>query len=213
MSKKIDINKLLSTGSAKQRVILLFYHYNLKEFIDKGGETNHKLPLTDKEAQALFNSFKSSKDIKVYNDYRQLNIDVLQHYKWLLNLYKDFEIQYWKYMAIYLLFKHEKFPTNINHKIVNINYSIEEVLITFYSQCLEYYTALKIYIKESGYKDKFIIEMIDTIYKNILKESWRYPVKSGNEEILLDLSEVEPDQYSVKDVLKTEFKIEYETEE
>ncbi len=141
-------------------------------------------------------------------------VSALRSYnKWLLNIYKDFETQYWKYMAIYLLFKHEKFPTNINHKIVNINYSIEEVLITFYSQCLEYYTALKIYIKESGYKDKFIIEMIDTIYKNILKESWRYPVKSGNEEILLDLSEIEPDQYMVKDVLKTEFNIEYETEE
>ena len=213
MSKKIDINKLLSTGSAKQRVVLLFYHHNLKELIDKGGETNHKLPLTDSEAQALFNSFKSPKDVKVYNDYRQLNIDVLRHYKWLLNIYKDFETQYWKYMAIYLLFKHEKFPTNINHNIVNINYSIEEVLTSFYSRCLEYYTAFKIYIKESGYKDKFIIETIDTIYKDILKESWRYPVKSENEEIYLDLSEIEPDQYMVKDVLKTEFNIEYETEE
>jgi hypothetical protein len=62
MSKKIDINKLLSTGSAKQRAVLLFYHYNLKEAIDKGINIEHyKLPLTDKEATDLFNSFKDTK--------------------------------------------------------------------------------------------------------------------------------------------------------
>ena len=97
MSKAIDINKLLSTGSAKQRAVLLFYHYNLKEAINKGIDVgNKKLPLTSKEAQALFDSFKSEKDVKVYNDYRALNIQVIQAMKWLLQLIKSFETEYWR---------------------------------------------------------------------------------------------------------------------
>ena len=68
MSKKIDINKLLSTGSAKQRVVLFAYHFNLKEAIDKKIPIgDHKLPLTDSEATALLNSFRNEKDIKIYN--------------------------------------------------------------------------------------------------------------------------------------------------
>ena len=154
MSKKIDINKLLSTGSAKQRAVLLFYHYNLKEAIDKGINVDHyKLPLTDKEATELFNSFKNSKDVKVYNDYRALNIQIIQAMKWLINLIKSFETEYWKYHALYLT---NKYVLTGGEKFIKERYTnaLEDLLIYNYSTALEYYSALKIYIKESGYRDK-----------------------------------------------------------
>lgn len=210
MSKKIDINKLLTTSSAKQRAILLFYHFNIKEATDKNIPTKHKLPLTDKEAQALFDSFKSNKDIKVYNDYRQLNIKIIQHYKWLLSLYKSFEIEYWKYLALYLDYDKGEFSKNIQ---IKLNEAREEILIYTYTEALEYYTALKIYIKEIGYRDKLFIEAIDKLYTTLIKTEWNYPIKNGDKNIYLDLSEVEPSQEEVKRVLKVEFNLDYETEE
>lgn len=212
MSKAIDINKLLSTGSAKQRAILLFYHYNLKEAIDKGIDVgNKKLPLTSKEAQALFDSFKSVKDVKVYNDYRALNIQVIQAMKWLLQLIKSFETEYWKYNALYLQNKYvltggEKF---IKEKYTN---TLEDMLIYHYSTALEYYSALKIYIKESGYRDKYVIDAIDLMYK-ALKSDWIYPTLIGDKEVNQSLSNVEPDEDEIKDLLKIEFNLDYETEE
>lgn len=211
MSKKIDINKLLSTGSAKQRAVLLFYHFNLKEAIDKGIDiSSEKLPLTDKEAQALFNSFTSVKDVKVYNDYRALNIEVIGAMKWLLQLVKTFETEYWKYNALYLqnkyVFTGEKY---LKEKYTN---ALEEILIYHYSTALEYYTALKIYIKESGYRDKFVIGNIDRMYK-ALKSEWIYPTQIGDKEIAQSLEDVEPDEDEIKNLLKIEFNLEYETEE
>ena len=212
MSKKIDINKLLSTGSAKQRAVLLFYHYNLKEAINKGIDVgNKKLPLTSKEAQALFDSFKSEKDVKVYNDYRALNIQVIQAMKWLLQLIKSFETEYWRYNALYLT---NKYVLTGGENFIKERYTnaLEEILIYHYSTALEYYTALKIYIKESGYRDKFVIGNIDRMYK-ALKSEWIYPTQIGDKEIAQSLEDVEPDEDEIKNILKIEFNLEYETEE
>jgi len=211
MSKKIDINKLLSTGSAKQRAVLLFYHYNLKEAVDKEIKIlSHKLPLTDKEAQDLFNSFKDNKEIKVYNDYRALNIQIIQAMKWLLQLLKSFETEYWKYNALFLQNKY----VFTGDKYFKEKYTgtLEDILIYHYSTALEYYTALKIYIKESGYRDKYVIGNID-LFHEILSERWSYPTLIGGNEIAQDLFDIEPDEIEIKDILKLEFKIEYETEE
>lgn len=212
MSKAIDINKLLSTGSAKQRAILLFYHYNLKEAIDKGIDVgNKKLPLTSKEAQALFDSFKSVKDVKVYNDYRALNIQVIQAMKWLLQLIKSFETEYWKYNALYLL---NKYVLTVEENFIKERFTnaLEDLLIYNYSTALDYYSALKIYIKESGYRDKYVIDTIDLMYK-ALKEGWIYPALIGDKEVEQSLSNVEPDEDEIKDLLKIEFNLDYETEE
>ncbi len=212
MSKKIDINKLLSIGSAKQRAVLLFYHYNRKEAIDKGIDIGkQKLPLTDKEAQELFDSFTSVKDVKVYNDYRALNIQVIQAMKWLLQLIKSFETEYWKYNALYL---QNKYVLTGGEKFIKEKYTstLEDVLIYHYSTALEYYSALKIYIKESGYRDKYVIGSIDLMYK-ALKTDWIYPTLIGDKEIAQNLFDIEPDEIEIKDILKLEFKIEYETEE
>jgi hypothetical protein len=212
MSKKIDINKLLSTGSAKQRVVLLFYHYNLKEGIDKGiNLNNHILPLTDKEATELFNSFKDNKEIKVYNDYRALNIQVIQAMKWLLQLIKSFETEYWKYNALYL---QNKYVLTGGEKFIKEKYTstLEDTLIYHYSTALEYYSALKIYIKESGYRDKYVIGSIDLMYK-ALKTDWIYPTLIGDKEIAQNLSDIEPEENEIKNLLKIEFNLNYETEE
>jgi len=212
MSKKIDINKLLSTGSAKQRAVLLFYHYNLKEAIDKGINIEHyKLPLTDKEAKDLFNSFKDNKEIKVYNDYRALNIQIIQAMKWLLQLIKSFETEYWKYNALFLQNKYV-FAGGDKYFKEKYTNALEEILIYNYSTALEYYSALKIYIKESGYRDKYVIGAIDLMYK-ALKADWIYPALIGGKEIAQSLSDIEPEENEIKNLLKIEFNLNYETEE
>ena len=71
---------------------------------------------------------------------------------------------------------------------------------------------LKIYIKESGYRDKYVIGSIDLMYK-ALKTDWIYPTLIGDKEIAQNLFDIEPDEIEIKDILKLEFKIEYETEE
>ena len=78
---------------------------------------------------------------------------------------------------------------------------------------MEYYTALKIYIKESGYRDKYVIGNIDLLYKALMVDSWIYPTLIGGKEIAQSLSDVEPDETVIKDILKLEFNLEYETEE
>ena len=212
MSKKIDINKILSTGSAKQRVVLLFYHFNIKEAIDKEiNLDNHKLPLTDKEAQELFNSFKSVKDVKVYNEYRVLNIQIINATKWLLQLIKSFETEYWKYQALFL--KHKYILEGDKSISKETRYdAMETLLIYSYSAALEYYTALKIYIKDTGYRDKIVIGNIEYLYK-ALTGGWTFPVLIGDKETKQNLSNVEPDEDEVKKLLKVEFNLEYETEE
>ena len=220
MSKKIDINKVLSTGSAKQRAILLFYHSNLKEAINKGIDIKgHKLPLTDKEASTLFESFKDKREVKVYNEYRKLNIDIIRAMRWLLSLVSTFERHYWQYQTFYLIGKYEggALSKTINRAEIleGNNFFIdhyEDLIIDSYSTALEYYTALKIFINECGYKDKWVIEQINSLYE-ILKEDWVYKTKNGDIESVQSLSDVEPDEESIKDILKIEFNLQYETEE
>jgi hypothetical protein len=211
MSKKIDINKVLSTGSAKQRAILLFYHFNLQEAIDKGVEIKgHTLPLTSKEASILFESFKENKDVKVYNEYRILNKEIIQAMRWLLTLVRTFEIQYWKYKAYYLSSKYEAIDHKVQEQILELS---EELIIDAYSTALEYYTALKIYIKESGYKDKYVIGAINSLYEYLKGVDWTYKTKNGDIETVQNLVDVEPDEETIKDILKIEFNLQYETEE
>lgn len=209
MSKKTDISKLLTTGSAKQKAILIIYHYNLKEAIDKGANIKEKPPLTDTEAQAIFNSITTPKDIKIYNDYRALNIQIIKQSKWLNILYSRFETEYWKYKYNFLEAKY------IHKGKLKGNYfnDIENILIIHYANVLEYYTALSIYIKESGYKDKYIIERIEIFYKILKSSLWDYPIVINGKELIQEISEVEPDENEVKKILKQEFNLEYETEE
>jgi hypothetical protein len=46
-----------------------------------------------------------------------------------------------------------------------------------------------------------------------LKADWIYPTLIGDKEIAQNLFDIEPDEIEIKDILKLEFKIEYETEE
>lgn len=210
MSKKIDIKKLISSGSAKQRAVILFYHLNLKEAIEKKipiGE--HKLPLTEAEAKELYNSFTSDKDIKVYNRYRELSMQIIQAMRWLTTLLGRFQSTYWKYQATYL----ERYYRKVKLKETSNISALEDALINDYSGFLEYYTALKIYIKESRYMDKFIISNIDQMYDILHTEEWSYYIRNGEADFTVNLSEIEPDEDVIKDVLKIEFNLEYETEE
>ena len=131
--------------------------------------------------------------------------------KWLLQLVKTFETEYWKYNALFL---QNKYVLTGGENFIKERYTnaLEDLLIYNYSTALEYYTALKIYIKESGYRDKFVIGNIDRMYK-ALKSEWIYPTQIGDKEIAQSLEDVEPDEDEIKNILKIEFNLEYETEE
>jgi adenylate kinase family enzyme len=130
--------------------------------------------------------------------------------KWLLQLLKSFETEYWKYNALFLQNKY----VFTGDKYFKEKYTdaLEDILIFHYSTALEYYTALKIYIKESGYRDKYVIGNID-LFHEILSERWSYPTLIGGNEIAQDLSNIEPSKEVIKEMLKHEFNLEYETEE
>jgi hypothetical protein len=65
MAKK-DISKILTTGSPKQRVLLI------AEDIARGKYFQDRL-LTDSEFNQLSDSFKKSNEIKLYNEFRRLD--------------------------------------------------------------------------------------------------------------------------------------------
>ncbi len=64
--RKKNISKILTGGSAKQRALLFFDNIASMEF-------NHKPILTDKEGQALLDSFKTDKEIDTYNKYLSIS--------------------------------------------------------------------------------------------------------------------------------------------
>ena len=108
MSKKIDLSKLLTKGSAKQRASLLIYHYTILEVLALYKGNDKKPILTDLEAKAILNSFKDNREIKVYNDYRALHNKIL-HYVKIFNLTGAcFERDYYKYLYHDEVFKKDK---------------------------------------------------------------------------------------------------------
>jgi hypothetical protein len=73
MNKKIDISKILAKGSAKQRALL--YFNNIGEKNRQPGdnlERTGKGFLTEAEERQLFESFKTSAEITLYNRYNEL---------------------------------------------------------------------------------------------------------------------------------------------
>lgn len=65
MAKK-DISKVISSGSPKQRIKLFVEHMALERY-------GHKGLITEREAKALFDSFKTEYDIKLYNKWQKID--------------------------------------------------------------------------------------------------------------------------------------------
>lgn len=209
MSKKIDLSKILTKGSAKQRASLLIYHYNILEAIGNGNNDLKRI-LTDQEAQAIYNSFKTPKEAEAYNNYRALNIEIIRHGKNLSYKAIVFERDFYKCFSDFLLFNKINKPDN---KGRNVNALIETILIHSYSDLLNFYTALRIYAKENGYTDKYMLGLMEDIMDNEQTFKNEYLTNVNGVDIIQDLKEIEPDEEEVKNILLKEFNYNYEKED
>jgi hypothetical protein len=210
MSKKIDLHKLLTKGSAKQRVALLVYHYTILKAIDVGMEKKLKPILTEAEAQALLNSFKDPKDIKTYNNYRLLNEEICKAASLLCYVVVEFERDYYKYLYEREIFTKAKDKRKKN----GANLLGEDSLLTTYCLFFNYYNALKIYAKEKGYTNKYILDKIDSYFKEIRELYKHYPIDIGGGVVLSQrFEETEPNYEEIKHILLKDFNYQYEPEE
>lgn len=202
MSKKIDLSKLLTKGSAKQRASLLIYHYTILEVIDLYQGKDLKPILTDQEAKAIFDSFKDNREIKVYNDYRELNHKMVHSLKLFQHTGLTFERDYYKYLYMAEVFKK---PEHKDKK--NEYYTLaESVLIESYTKVINFYHAIKIYAKEKGYTNKYILTAIEEYLKYIQEVYNTYPIEMSNgESMQMELSDIEPHYMDISQVLYEDF--------
>ena len=209
MSKKIDLSKLLTKGSAKQRAALLIYHYTILEAIDLGQNKELKPILTDAEAQAIFDSFTETREIRAYNDYRALNRDFITTIKHLYYTGLQFERDYYKYLYERELFKNVKDKKQRNR----VNLLGEDLLINSYSRFINFFTALKVYAKEKGYTNRYILDNMDKYLEGIQAIYNYYPIET-EEGVVLSQSfeDIEPDYEEVQNILLAEFNYQYEYE-
>jgi len=208
MSKKIDLSKLLTKGSAKQRAALLIYHYTILEAIDIGHKELKPI-LTNAEAQAIFDSFKETREIRAYNDYRALNKDFITTIKHLYYTGLQFERDYYKYLYERELFKKVKDKKQKGRA----NLLNESLLIGSYSRFINFFTALKVYAKEKGYTNRYILDNMDIYFKGIQKIYNYYPIETEEGvELSQSFEDIEPDYEEVQNILLTEFNYQYEHE-
>jgi len=209
MSRKPDIAKLLTKGSAKQRAALLIYHYTIREVIDIGKNKELKPILTDQEAKAIFDSFKGSREIKIYNEYRSLNIEFITTIRHLYYIGLQFERNYYKYLYERQLFKHIKDKKQKNRAYV----LSESLLLDSYSRLINFFTALKVYAKEKGYTNRRILDNMNNYLEGTQELYNHYPVETEEGvELSQSFDEIEPDYEDVQDILMIEFNYKYEYE-
>jgi hypothetical protein len=209
MSKKINLSKLLTKGSAKQRAALLIYHYTILEAIDIGQNKDLKPILTDAEAKAIFDSFKDNREAKIYNEYRMLNKDFITTIKHLYYTGLQFERDYYKYLYERELFK----KVEDKNKKSRANLIGETLLINSYSRFINFFTALKVYAKEKGYTNRYILDNMDIYFKGIQKIYNYYPIETEDGvELSQSFEEIEPDYEEVQNILLEEFNYKYEYE-
>lgn len=202
MSKKIDLSKLLTKGSAKQRASLLIYHYTILEVIDLYQGKDLKPILTDQEAKAIFDSFKDNREIKVYNDYRELNHKMVHSLKLFQHTGLTFERDYYKYLYMAEVFKKTEQKDKKNEW-----YTLaESVLIESYTKVINFYHAIKIYAKEKGYTNKYILTAIEEYLKYIQDVYNTYHIEMSNgESMQMELRDIEPNYMEVSQVLYEDF--------
>ena len=208
MSRKTDISKILTKGSARKRASLLIYHYTVKESIELGND--HLKPiLTDNEAKKLFNSFESEREINIYNSYRQLNQDIIMTLKHLYYTGLQFERDYYKFL--YFMESNKEIVEEVKKERSDI---ANEIGLTHsYRRLLNTYTALKVYAKEMRYTNEYILSELDRYLASVQDVYEYYEVEINGKPITLFFKDIEPDYEGVKEVLLKEFNYNYEREE
>lgn len=162
--KKIDVQELISTGSALKKASIVIAHYNIKEY-NSNYEEKIKEAITDEEAKEIIDSFKSNKEILIYNQYRVLNMRIIQFYhnleRKVLKLSRDF---YKKNIALFELIEENKkkkpFIRLSFKEIENIKTLIDEEITMNFLDVQNYYLAILVFAKKMKYKDATILELI-----------------------------------------------------
>jgi len=88
MSK--DISKILTKGTARQRIVLLSTD-SMQEYLEKTGIKPEAKPLlTEEERKNLFVSFKTPQEVRYYNKYAKINRD----FPYALMVLRETQLQY-----------------------------------------------------------------------------------------------------------------------
>ncbi|WP_205504513.1 hypothetical protein [Rufibacter psychrotolerans] len=200
MTKKIDLSKYLMYGSAKQRAALHIYHRTVLDAIEQGQE-NLKPILTDREARALINSFKTSHDREVYDKCQRLNnriiIGVERLYLLGLQLERD---------RLQFLYESENIK-GINDPGERLRHLLlaESSLLRSYNAFFNFYSALKIYTKDCSYSNKYILDSIEACFESIHKNHGVYPVFMDGVAVHRCFSDIEVDLTAVDKLLLEKF--------
>lgn len=164
---RAGVEKIIKTGSAKERATLIIHHYNILE----GGE--YEPILKEEELQALFNTFTTEREINIYNNYRELNKEILQGMNEANYYYLLFTAEWYRHTTIYLL---NKYPGTATDKTLKSSYSD---LVNRYVKFLNEYTALREYAKRKKYADLLIMSLIDSLNE-------KDPFKDFREDLIKD---------------------------
>ena len=198
MKEQINVKNIINKGSARKKAELLITHYNILEAINNGNKTLKPI-LNEKEVNELFEGFKTQREINVYNNYRQLNIDVIQYIRELQIKALNFE----KYLyQFYILIKEARKKTEFYEYI-------EKQVIIEYEEFINYYEALKLFTQKAKYNDEITIKVIDdTFLIPILHFQTNYLSKKSEIEIVEKLKEIKKirsTEAKIKQIISNEF--------
>ena len=113
-----------------------------------------------------------------------------------------FERDYYKYLYMTEVFKKTEQKDKKNEW-----YTLaESVLIESYTKVINFYHAIKIYAKEKGYTNKYILTAIEEYLKYIQDVYDTYSIEMNNgESMQMKLSDIEPNYMDVSQVLYEDF--------
>jgi len=185
--------------SAKARALKAIYYYNAEGGI--GYKTNYKPKTTEEEAKALLLSLRTKKEIEVYSELRELNMEIMNYYRYATDLFKDFTIDVLKLINIYVK-KRYKPNNNISDKqVLQAIEEAEEKAVDF----LSFTYALEIFFSKKGFKDRIFIISFQNMRKELY--SYKYSTYINGVEEQRDFKKMEPDMDLVNQALIHNFDI------
>lgn len=210
--KKIDVKKLISKGSPLKKASVVIAHYNIKEYNSSGGDLEDVI--TDEEALEIIDSLKNNQEILVYNQYRILNIRIIQFYynleRRVIKFSRDYYLENME--LIKFLEKDQKNKRlkdlQLTKKYAKKKEEAEKNIIRSYLDALNYYVALLRYKAEMNYKDAVISDLIHNCLEKELKQ-----VKKTTDNIIdltgvtiaYKLNDIGPEENVVNHILYVEF--------
>jgi len=185
--------------SARERALKVIYYYNALGRI--GYKTDYTPKTTQEEAIALLLSLRTKKEIDVYSELRELNMEIMNYYRYATDLFKDFTIDVLKLINMYVQ-KRYKPNSNISDKqVLQAIEQTEEKAVDF----LSFAYALEIFFSKKGFKDRIFKISFDNMRKEVY--NYKYSTYINGVEEQRDFKKMEPDMDLVNQALIHNFDI------